>query len=689
MKKTALCLLLSILAAPMLVSAAPVTLSPKSPVIYKRITANQLSNGASGITNYSTQCSSRTISWSAGGSCTATIGTANNGGSLVVTPNSPATGSATFKCDGLDDRYVLQPGSSCTTTIASSTDACVSKSVSWDLCSATAPDTQHSVSTPNIVDSTAPSTGNARFMCVDGDFQYLSGGCSTTAPTCTSQSKTWSAGGNTCSALTGTTNNASSATVSNTNANGNVGSATYSCSAATNAYTIQGTPTCEIPPAQTCTTQVKTWTASGQTCSATVAQTNNGSTATATSTNGNIGTAQYTCAASTNTLTATGTPSCAAPTVILNNIVKIDSSARRTCALTSAGSVKCWGDWKYNREKTNTKPTVVPGLESGIKDITIGSRLACAITTAGAVKCWDSEFPPQVINGMEVGVRKISLGYQVCGVTLGKTLICSLTTEYNGRSGVEDVFVSGRHGCVLYTGGYVTCFGQNHYGQAPAQPINTGAIALFSSGGTGDHSCAIMSNGDVKCWGRNDQYQSGTPSIDITKNPSGIVTPRRVENLTDNNTIKSLIPGNYRTCALTTDDKLYCWGIDSGLTSNDPVPRVKAIDVKSVSLGIVDSDNVYDDAQTCIAKTDGSAHCFGMQYLGDGTANGSSAFVKVISSGVKSITARNDRNGSDGFNGHTCALMESGSVKCWGTNIYGELGHGDNATRMSPVDVVD
>lgn len=87
---------------------------------------------------------------------------------------------------------------------------------------------------------------------------------------------------------------------------------------------------------------------------------------------------------------------------------------------------------------------------------------------------------------------------------------------------------------------------------------------------------------------------------------------------------------------------------------------------------------------SCALLTTGGVQCWGRNLegaLGDGTLTNRYSPVDVIglTSGVKKISVGRF---------HTCAITAVGGAKCWGNNINGEIGDGTVVTRRAPVDVI-
>ncbi len=95
----------------------------------------------------------------------------------------------------------------------------------------------------------------------------------------------------------------------------------------------------------------------------------------------------------------------------------------------------------------------------------------------------------------------------------------------------------------------------------------------------------------------------------------------------------------------------------------------------------------YD--HTCALLTSGRVQCFGSNasgQLGDGTTENSSVPVDVCSRDGCGDLLSDIRSVSSGRE-HTCVLTNAGGVKCWGANALMQLGNGTDVSSSLPVDV--
>lgn len=107
------------------------------------------------------------------------------------------------------------------------------------------------------------------------------------------------------------------------------------------------------------------------------------------------------------TSTGYNTPS-SVPTdvsTLATGVVTFDAGDHFTCALTSGGAAYCWGQNLAGEIGDGSNginkplPTLVSGMTSGVKGIAAGGAHTCAVDSAGAVKCWGSNYYGQLGDG--------------------------------------------------------------------------------------------------------------------------------------------------------------------------------------------------------------------------------------------------------------------------------------------------
>ena len=406
---------------------------------------------------------------------------------------------------------------------------------------------------------------------------------------------------------------------------------------------------------------------------------------------------------------------------LTSGVAAIAAGGGHTCALTNAGGVKCWGTNGYGQlgdgtGTSRTTPVDVNGLTSGVTAIAAGWFHTCALTTAGSVKCWgnngygqlgdtttnDRASPVDVV-GLSSGVTAVAAGwYHTCVLTTAGSVKCwgnnwysqlgdgtsvqrTAPVDVNGlTSSVIAVAAGGFHTCARTTTGGARCWGGNWQGQLGDGTNSTRFTPVDVSGLTSgvtaiaagySHTCALTAASGVTCWGNNSSGQVGDGSLGNPKTPVGIA------NL--GNGVAAAAAGWTHICALTTAGGVKCWGNNyygqlGDTTTND---RASPVDVNGLTSGVIAV--AAGGYHTCALTAAGGVKCWGNNWysqLGDGTSVQRTAPVDVngLTSGVIAVTAGEY---------HTCALTNAGGVKCWGTNGYGQLGDGTGTSRTTPVDV--
>jgi alpha-tubulin suppressor-like RCC1 family protein len=348
-------------------------------------------------------------------------------------------------------------------------------------------------------------------------------------------------------------------------------------------------------------------------------------------------------------------------------ILGLSAGRHHTCALTSGGSVKCWGNNERRQlgdgsEQNRLNPVEVKGL-SGVTALAGGYNHNCTLLSAGSVKCWGYNYFGQLGNGGSNGQIHFE------------------PVEVKGLSGVTAIAGGDQHSCALLSTGKVKCWGFNYYGQLgdgshgqlPSEPVAVKGLSGVTAIAAGAmHTCALMNTGNVKCWGRNEDGQLGDGSIG---NRYELVDVKGLSG------VMALAAGGEYTCALLSTGSVKCWGHNGygQLGDGSRADRQVPVEVKGLS-GVIALVGGY--VHTCAAMSAGSVKCWGeneLGQLGDGSRHNSNVPVDVKElSGVTTLT---------GGRHHTCALTSGGSVKCWGSNEYGQLGNGTMNDSNTPVDV--
>lgn len=210
------------------------------------------------------------------------------------------------------------------------------------------------------------------------------------------------------------------------------------------------------------------------------------------------------------------------------------------------------------------------------------------------------------------------------------------------------------------------------------------------------NSCVIFSDGSLKCWGEAGSGQllsGGTADRGDAANEMGINNP--FVNVGTGLTVKDLDIGGGHMCAILSNDKVKCWGLnnygqlglgdilnkgDGAGESGDSLPYVDlgtGRTAKKIAAGTSHSCAILDNNQLkCWGRNNS-----GQLGLGDTTSRGTTSgqmgdSLPVIALGVGKYAKEISAGGA-----HTCAILNDDTMKCWGANAAGQLLIGSTSAR--------
>ncbi len=244
---------------------------------------------------------------------------------------------------------------------------------------------------------------------------------------------------------------------------------------------------------------------------------------------------------------------------------------------------------------------------------------------------------------------------------------------------------AGRSTVAIKTNGALWGWGRNLEGQlgdnsainrsSPVQTVSSGTTWKLVSSGF-DHSVAIKTDGTLWGWGGNFNGQLGDNSKTNKSSP--------VQTISGGTNWKLVSGGRQCTVAIKMDGTLWCWGRNTEGQLGDNTVVFKSSPVQTIAGGSNWKSIGCGYYHNSAIKTDGTLWCWGSSsygQLGDNSIISKSSPVQTVTGGS------NWKSSSCGDN-HTAAIKTDGTLWMWGRNTHGQHGVNSVANKSSPVQTI-
>lgn len=317
-------------------------------------------------------------------------------------------------------------------------------------------------------------------------------------------------------------------------------------------------------------------------------------------------------------------------------VIAVAAGEAHTCAQLEDGRLLCLGQGQ------DGQPAELARLEP-VRQLVAGSRYTCALTAAGGVRCWRGQ----------TSRDPVELGGDVVQLAAGAL-----------------------HTCALRADGGVRCWGTGDngvlgYGTGPPEadvPLGGRAVALAACY---LHTCAILEAGAVVCWGYG---EGGVLGYGNEQTIGDDETPAEAGALWFGEPAVQITAGDAHTCALFASGSVRCWGSNQFGQLGWDASRVGDDEPATVAPPLqLDGDvrRVVVHGPSCALFDDGRVQCWGRNHAGQLGRKSWQPFSDDpgdVGLGVRAVEVVVGAQ-------HACAITESGALRCWGSNLSGQLGY--------------
>ncbi len=369
-----------------------------------------------------------------------------------------------------------------------------------------------------------------------------------------------------------------------------------------------------------------------------------------------------------------------------------------TIVLVSCMSVSESDESEDSSSNGGTTPPVI------LKLISSSYNRGAIVSVDGLLKNWGGNdwaelgYEDNVTRGNDAGEMGTNLPYVNLGT--GRTVKAISSADY--------------HTCVILDNGKVKCWGWNGAGELglgdtvnrgdvagtmgdnlPYVDLGTGRTAKSISAG-GSHACAILDNNTLKCWGYNQDGELGLGDLDYRGDaPNEMGDNLPVVNLGTGRTAKKVSCTGHHTCALLDNNTVKCWGHNSygQLGQGDTDQRGHGSGLMGDALLPIDLgtgrtaiDVVAGGFYSCAVLDNGSVKCWGQNHvgqlgLGDTTDRGWNPGEMGDNLPAVDLGTGMTAKSIYGGGNFVCVILNNDTTKCWGQNNAGQLGLGDTNDR--------